>query len=58
MLADADCLDITHIQAEYDGDTWFPAVDWSAWRIEAEQTIAATDKAPAHRFVTWVRAAV
>ena len=58
VLADADCLDITHIQAEYDGDTWFPPVDWSAWRIEAEQRIAADGQTPAHRFVTWVRAAV
>mgnify|MGYP001365584704 CR=1 FL=1 len=58
VLAKADCLDITHIQAEYDGDTWFPPVDWSAWRIEAEQRIAADGQTPAHRFVTWVRAAV
>ena len=58
VLADADCLDITHIQAEYAGDTWFPPVDWSAWRIEAEQYIAADGQTPAHRFVTWVRAAV
>ena len=58
VLAKADCLDITHIEAEYDGDTWFPAVDWLAWRIEAEEYIAATEQTPAHRFVTWVRAAV
>ncbi|WP_348761797.1 dihydrofolate reductase [uncultured Salinisphaera sp.] len=58
LLDQADCLDITHIEAEYEGDTWFPAVDWAAWQIETEQRVAAEGDTPAHRFVTWIRRAV
>ena len=58
LLERADCLDITHIEAEYDGDTWFPPVDWAAWQIESEQRVAADGDTPAHRFVTWVRRTV
>jgi dihydrofolate reductase len=28
----ADRMVLTHIDASYDGDRWFPAVDWAAWR--------------------------
>ncbi|CAN5898219.1 dihydrofolate reductase [soil metagenome] len=28
----ADRLVLTHLPLEPEGDTWFPALDWSAWR--------------------------
>lgn len=28
----ADRLEITEVDAEPEGDTWFPAVDWSRWQ--------------------------
>ena len=31
-LPHADRLVITHVEAAPEGDTWFPAVDWSQWR--------------------------
>jgi len=39
FLPRADRLAITEIQAEYEGDTYFPTVDWSEWReIERHET--------------------
>ncbi|RJS92361.1 dihydrofolate reductase [Salinisphaera sp. Q1T1-3] len=51
----ADRMELTHIAAEYDGDTRFPDVDWSVWEAIATEAVAATEQAPAHRFVTWTR---
>lgn len=51
----ADCLDITHIEATYTGDTYFPDVDWRQWTIKASDPVAAGDNHPAHRFVTYQR---
>lgn len=31
-LDEADRLELTEVHAEPDGDTYFPAVDWAAWR--------------------------
>lgn len=28
----ADRMELTEVDAEPDGDTWFPEVDWSRWR--------------------------
>ena len=36
----ADRMVITHIDAEPEGDTWFPAVDWSQWRETARELYA------------------
>ena len=36
-LARADELVVTRVEAEVDGDTYFPDVDWSAWRREGER---------------------
>jgi dihydrofolate reductase len=34
----ASHLIVTAIDAEFDGDTWFPEVDWTAWRqVSCEQ---------------------
>jgi dihydrofolate reductase len=48
-LAHADRLVITHVDAELEGDAYFPAVDWSAWRPIEEQAHAA-DERHAHPF--------
>ncbi|AWN17790.1 dihydrofolate reductase [Salinisphaera sp. LB1] len=56
-LPQADRLLITRIEAEYAGDTWFPAVDWAHWRLVAEEPRAATDDTPAYRFMTYARIA-
>ena len=56
-LARAHRLLVTHIDGHYAGDTHFPAVDWSAWRLVETQSVAAAGEVPAHRFMTWVRAA-
>ena len=34
----ADRLELTEVDAEPDGDTWFPVVDWSQWREVSRQT--------------------
>jgi len=55
-LPRATCLDITHIDAAYTGDTWFPAFDTTHWQCVAEQAVEAGPSSPAHRFKTWRRA--
>ena len=48
----ADRLQLTEIDAEYEGDTWFPAVDKSMWRETARE--AHCDEAgPGYAFVTY-----
>jgi len=34
----ADRLVLTHVDQAPQGDTWFPAVDWSRWREESRQS--------------------
>ncbi|MCW9699684.1 type 3 dihydrofolate reductase [Avibacterium sp. 20-129] len=36
-LPHADKLYLTEIQAEIDGDTFFPQINWADWQIEFEQ---------------------
>lgn len=33
----ADRLELTHVDAEPEGDVWFPEVDWSEWRETARE---------------------
>jgi dihydrofolate reductase len=33
----ADRLELTEVDAEPDGDTWFPQVDWSRWNETARE---------------------
>ncbi|SDI99094.1 dihydrofolate reductase [Salimicrobium halophilum] len=33
MLEDADRMYVTHIDAAFEGDTYFPEVDWSDWEL-------------------------
>ncbi|HET7312956.1 dihydrofolate reductase [Salinisphaera sp.] len=56
-LPRADRLLITRIDAAYDGDTWFPEIDWARWRLAAEARHAADGNTPAYRFMTYERAA-
>lgn len=46
----ADRLELTEVDAEPEGDTWFPEVDWSRWR-EVERK-----EHPGFSFVTYERA--
>lgn len=50
-----DRLLITRIEAEYDGDTWFPALDWSDWILVDEQSAPGDSETPACRFLTYER---
>ncbi|MES1926310.1 dihydrofolate reductase [Salinisphaera sp. T31B1] len=54
-LPRADRLKITRIEAEYDGDTWFPSFEAADWRCIDDQAVDATEDTPAHRFMTWDR---
>lgn len=45
----ASGMELTEVDAEPDGDTWFPPVDWSRWREVARQTH------PGYAFVTYER---
>lgn len=52
----ASRLYLTEIGAECDGDTVFPAVDWSLWReVEREAHLADARNAYPYAFVTWER---
>jgi dihydrofolate reductase len=51
-----DRLYVTHVEAEPDGDARFPAIDPEAWRIVAEEDVAAGERdSAASRFVTYDR---
>lgn len=52
----AERLELTLIDARIDGDTWFPALDWSAWQVVSLASRPA-DPANAYplRFVSLVR---
>ena len=55
-LERADCLYVTRIHHEFDGDTWFPAFDESLWRIESREDFEADSQNPyAYSFVKYVR---
>ena len=54
-LERASRLQLTRIESAYEGDTWFPEIDWSAWELVDETAVAASGDTPAHRFMTWQR---
>jgi len=56
LLPQADKLYITHIDAECEGDAWFPALDLAAWQLLEKQSHASDDKNiyPYH-FEIWQR---
>ena len=40
----ADRLHITHVDAEPDGDTWFPPIDPAVWQVESSEQQPAGEK--------------
>jgi len=40
----ADCVYLTRVQAEIDGDTYFPALDAAEWRLVSRDAHAADDR--------------
>ena len=55
-IARADCLYITRIHHEFEGDTWFPDFDEDAWKIEYRQDFEADHSSPwAYSFIKFVR---
>lgn len=50
-------LELTRIEARFDGDTYFPGVDWDQWQLIDEQPVDADGSIPAYRFMTWQRKA-
>jgi dihydrofolate reductase len=52
----ADRLYLTLIDADYDGDTWFPEVDWSAWRERSREHSTAADGKVDYDFLVYERA--
>jgi dihydrofolate reductase len=46
---------ITHIEAEYPGDTHFTEIDWAQWQLVSEIPCPATASTPAYRFATYDR---
>lgn len=54
----ADKLYVTHVEAEIDGDTSFPAIDSSIWEVTHEEEIPSGEKdSHATRFVIYRRKA-
>lgn len=57
FLPRADVLELTHVEADVEGDARFPSFDASAFRIVSEEAHAADDRhAHAFRFVRYERA--
>lgn len=52
----ADKLYITYVEADYDGDTFFPQVDRAQWRQTLDEKYPRGEKYPyPFRFTEWVR---
>lgn len=56
FLPYADCLYQTKIHADFEGDTFFPAIDWTVWEL-AESTMGTVDEKNryAHEFKVFKR---
>ena len=55
-LAMADNLFITLIDGEFDGDTWFPQIDFDVWGVEFREDYSADERNPNdYSFVKYVR---
>ncbi len=55
-LDNVDRLYVTRVHGSFDGDAWFPEVDWSQWRkVTAEDVEADERNAHAHTFEIWER---
>lgn len=54
VLAEAQRMYLTHVEAEFEGDAWFPEFDMSLWSVQ-DETISEIDEKNLHRcrFVTY-----
>lgn len=57
LLPEADKMIITHIDASFTGDTYFPEVNWSNWRVIKKEHHPISDENPHYAFsvVTYSR---
>ncbi len=52
----ADRLDLTRVEACFEGDTFFPEVDWAGWELIGSETHGPdTDHGVGYRFEQWKR---
>lgn len=55
-LALVDCMYITRVHAELEGDAWFPEVDWQCWSRSSSERQEPDEKNPfAYSFECWER---
>nr|WP_298165227.1 dihydrofolate reductase [uncultured Pseudomonas sp.] len=54
-LQQADCLYLTRVELNPEGDAWFPEFDTSTWQCSASEAHEATEQTPAYAFETWTR---
>ncbi|OZB95111.1 dihydrofolate reductase [Paenibacillus sp. XY044] len=56
LLAVADCLIVTRIDETFEGDTYFPEVDFGDWTLQEEIKGITDEKNPySYRFCTYTR---
>jgi len=48
-------LHLTQVHSDYEGDTFFPEVDLSGWRLVSEEHHPATPTEPPFSFLTYER---
>ena len=53
-LSVVDFMDITHVDAEFEGDTYFPQVPWERFEVESERVLEREGE-PRQRFVRYRR---
>ncbi|PBB05426.1 dihydrofolate reductase [Salimicrobium humidisoli] len=46
MLGDVDRMYVTHIDHTFEGDTYFPEIDWSQWELTDKEKGARDEKNP------------
>ena len=44
MIEEADCMYLTHVEAECKGDAWFPKFDMNDWNIIPQESFEADEK--------------
>ncbi|QIB49772.1 dihydrofolate reductase [Pseudomonas sp. OIL-1] len=50
MLGQTDRIYLTLVEAEPDGDAWFPELPDEQWKLVEERAVAAGEDYPAHRY--------
>ena len=57
FLEDATQLEITKVEADLEGDAYFPTIDWNHWELTAEQHFEKDEKHPYnYTFATYKKA--